>query len=104
MPDSVALELVDADGRPRTSQRRDAVALVWAVDEYKLAEAVDHLRRGLWPYWYLFRVGEVRQLPLGASCPLRKDDPSVLASARRERWVWVLVAPGTDLEAVVSCT
>lgn len=86
------------------AERREALALVWARDEGQAEAAVEFLAHAVWPYWYRFHVAEVRCLPCTDSCPLRSEAPEVLASARRERWSWVLVAPGTDLGAVASCT
>ena len=95
MPDMVALTVVDTDGQPRTFRRCEVVALVWAIDEQQAAKAAKHLLRGWWSYWFLFRITEVRQLSPGVLCPFNLDDPAVLASAQRERWMWVLVPPGT---------
>lgn len=78
MRDTIALELVDSHGQVRTSQCHEVLALVWAVDDDQTAKAIEHLRHALWPYWYLFQITEVRQLPSGGRCPLRQDNPAPL--------------------------
>ena len=104
MSDTIAPELVDADGRVRTSRCREALALVWAADDDQAAKATNHLLHALWPYWYLFQIMEVRQLPPGGRCPLRPDDPALLASALREQWMWVLIASGADSSVLAEQT
>jgi hypothetical protein len=104
MRDTIALELVDSHGRVRTSRCREVLALVWAVDDDQAAKAINHLHHALWPYWYLFQITEVRQLPPGGRCPLRQDDPAPLASALREQWMWVLIASEADSTALVEQT
>lgn len=90
--------------RSETGELCETLALVWAADEKQAAEAEEYLRHRLWAYWFRYRITEVRRLPLGGPCPLNRDVPAVLASATGQLWTWVLVAPGTDLRAVASCT
>jgi hypothetical protein len=105
MNDRVGTAALAIDAEPHVLARRDVRALVWAETEKQASEAIDFLRHGLWGYWYLFRVVDIRQLPLGATCPLRRDHPAVLSTAGRERWTWVLVAPEIDPEVVATpCT
>ena len=92
------------DAASQSTASREVLALVWAANDRQAAEAEEFLRHRLWPYWFCFRIKEVRELPLGGQCPLRREVTSVLASAGGQLWTWVLVAPETDLEAVASCT
>lgn len=78
-------------------------ALVWAEDECHAAAAIEVLRHGLWPNWFDFQIDEVRQFPFSSRCPLRPEDPIVLASVRREQWMWVLVPLAADLGEVATC-
>lgn len=92
------------DGIPVDLHVQDALALVWAEDEEQAAAAEDALRHTLWPYYFLFRVIETRRVLLGGACPWMDAGSSALASMTRGRWAWVLVAPGTPIEAVAPCT
>lgn len=104
MSDTIASSLLDVERRPLSLQSRDVLAVLWAQNDEQAEVAIDVLRHALWPYYYLFRIAEVRQLPRSSQCPLRHEEPLVLASMLRERWTWVLVPPGTEIEAVVPCT
>ena len=89
--------------RPWTIRRRPVRALVWAVDDARAVEAVEHLRSGLWPGRYVYEIAEVQEVSRGVPCPLRRDDPAVLEYELRHGWMWMLVAPGTGPEAVTRC-
>lgn len=104
MSDTIAPALLDAEQRPLSMQARDVVAVLWAQDDEQAEIALEVLRHALWPYYFLFRILEVRQLPRSEQCQLWREEPPVLASMLRERWAWALVPPGTKIEAVVSCT
>ncbi len=102
MSDTIARE-VGADGLPVDMHVQDVMALVWAQDEQQAEAAEDALRHALWPYYFLFRIVETRRVALGGSCPWSDEASPVLESMLRERWGWVLVAPGTPVEAVAAC-
>lgn len=85
---------------PWTIRRRPVLALVWAVDNERAAEAVEHLRNGLWPGRYLYEITKVQAVQLGVPCPLRRENPAVLEYELRHGWMWVLISPGTGPEAV----
>src|SRR6266700_3702464 len=99
------MDLIRPNGASTASQSpspmlvSSALALVWAADDERAAAALEHLHHSLWPYWYRYTITEVRHVPRGGLCPLRMDDPAVLAFARRERWAWVLVPVGTNPDA-----
>lgn len=103
MSDTIAPTLLDIGGLPRSMQVQEALVLLWAEDEAQAKAAVEVLCHGLWPYYYLFHVVEVRRISVGGPCPLRTGESPALASMRRERFAWVLVPPGTQVEAVISC-
>lgn len=78
-----------------TIRRHPVHALVWAVDDKRAADAVEHLRSGLWSGRYLYEITEVQDVPRGVPCSLRRDDPAVLEYELRHGWMWVLIRPGT---------
>jgi hypothetical protein len=69
--------------------------MVWAMDEERVAAALEHLHHSLWPLWYRYTISAVRHVPHGGPCPLNTCAPAVLAFVRREKWTWVLVPVGT---------
>jgi hypothetical protein len=104
MSDTIAPALLDTSGLPVSMRAHVALALVWAEDGAQAEVAEEVLAHGLWPYYFLFRIVEVRRVAIGVSCPLPDGGSQVLASIRRERWAWVLVSPSAELEAAVPCT
>ena len=82
--------------------RESVLALVWARDSALLSEAIEHLSHGLWPGRHQYEIGDVRTVTLGGPCPLRRDDTAVLDYELRDGWMWVLVPPATDPQAVAS--
>jgi hypothetical protein len=89
-------------GAAEAASRREVTALVWVADESQASEALENLHRGLWPYWFTFKISEVRRFPAGIPNPLRYDDPATITFSRRERWMWVLVPLGAEPGAVSS--
>lgn len=102
MSDTIAPTLLDAERRPISMRSRDVLAVIWAQDDEQADAAIEVLRHALWPYYFLFQILDVRQLPRTEQCPLHDGEQLVLASMLRERWAWVLVPPGTDPTAVAS--
>jgi hypothetical protein len=102
MCNTIAPTLLDAERRPISMRSRDVLAVIWAQNDEQAGAAVEFLRHALWPYYFLFQIREVRQLPRSEQCPLHDGEPPVFASMVRERWAWVLVPPGTDPAAVAS--
>lgn len=102
MADSISDELLGTGGLPRTMRARDTLALVWAQDGDQAEIAIDALLHALWPFYYLFHITEVRVLTLGGACPLRDGIAPVLSAKVTARFAWVLVPPGTAVEAVAS--
>lgn len=83
--------------RPRQPQkRREALALVWAEDGGRVQAALEHLRADGRPSRRLLEVAGIRRLPDGEPCPLRPQDPALLAYQVREGWMWALVSYDTQ--------
>lgn len=74
-------------------------ALVWGADGDHETEAVEHLRGEMWPGRAFYEITEVRRVPRGVPCPLRRAGADVLAYELRDGWMWIIVTSS----AVTAC-